>query len=157
MNKIWLIAQTNGLRFEVDGSDLARAPMEEADIEEVCSLDKRSLGFSRADDHRWWMKEMRGFTYRRGREMVGYACLDGGWISPALSTDEETLVAIFADLSVVVEKDEVETAIFGGSRVLFQALLGAGFRIGPSKYSTVYASSHGPLPANYVLHSDWLP
>ena len=131
--------------------------MVESDIDRVSSLDRKILGFSRAEDHHWWMRTMRGFTFSANGATVGYAYLDGGWISPALATDEETLVAIFADLSVVVEKDEVETAIFGGSRVLFQALLRAGFRIGPSKYSSVYSSSVGPLPANYVLHSDWLP
>jgi GNAT superfamily N-acetyltransferase len=110
--KHWLVAPTRSVRFADDGPALTRTEMVESEIDRVSSLDRQILGFSRAADHRWWMKTMRGFIYTANSATVGYAYLDGGWISPALAIDEETLVAIFADLSAVVGKDEVETAIF---------------------------------------------
>jgi hypothetical protein len=154
--KYWLIAKTESVRFSPNAG-LTRTPMSEDDLERLGSLDQRILGFARPDDHRWWLQSMNGYTYRSGTDLVGYAYVDDGWISPALAVDEPTLVALFMDVAQVVHKDEVETAIFGTSRELFKTLMHSGFRIGPSKYSSVYASTGGALPSSYVLHADWLP
>jgi hypothetical protein len=155
--KYWLVAASDQLKPSADTDTLTRTAMTEDDIDQVSSLDRRILGFSRAADHRWWMESMQGYTYTVDRRMVGYAYVDDGWISPALAVDESMLIALFDDLVQVVEKDEVETAIFGTSAKLFRALIQSGFRIGASKYSSVYSSSEGPPPASYVLHADWLP
>ena len=154
--KYWLIARSDVLRLTVE-SNLARTSMSEEDLGAISSLDQVVLGFERADDHRWWMRSMNGHVYRSGERVVGYAYIDDGWISPALGVDESTLVAVFADAVRLVQKDEVETAVFGTSRALFEALMHSGFRIGRSRYSSVYASNGGPLPPSYVLHADWLP
>src|SRR3954453_11022104 len=155
--KYWLVAATDQLKPSAGTDVLTRKKMSEDDIDEVSSLDRSILGFSRAADHRWWMESLQGYTYTMDRRIVGYAYVDDGWISPALAVDESMLIALFVDLAQVVEKDEVETAIFGTSAKLFRALIQSGFRIGPSKYSSVSSSSEGPLPASYVQHDDWLP
>jgi hypothetical protein len=154
--KHWLIAPVDRLRMPGVGK-LRLETMSEADLEDVCALDARILGFKRADDHRWWMRSMAGYVVRSGDGPLGYGYLDDGWIAPALAVDEQTLIALFSELAHAVDGDEVETAIFDTSRDLLKTLLEAGFRIGRSKYSSMYASSAGPLPASYVLHADWLP
>jgi hypothetical protein len=154
--KYWLVASRDRLKLTADAR-LTRRPMSEGDIEQVSSLDRLILGFSRAADHRWWLQTMRGFVYTADGCTVGYAYLDDGWISPALAVDEPTLVGLFSDLAQIVDKEELETAIFGTSRTLFRALIESGFRIGSSKYPTVYASNEGALPPSYILHADWLP
>lgn len=154
--KYWLSLPTEAAVF-VEATGLTRSEMTEDASESIASLDKELLGFSRRDDHRWWMQSMRGYTYRLGERFVGYAYRDGGWIAPALAVDEPTLIALFTDLAMLVDQEEIETAVLATSRELLQALLRSGFRIGDSKYSSIYASSGGTLPANYILHSDWLP
>jgi GNAT superfamily N-acetyltransferase len=154
--KYWLTARRESLRMNADPA-LTRTPISDRDIESLSSLDRLVLGFARPGDHLWWMRSMKGYLYRSADRVVGYAYLDGNWISPALGIDEPTLVAVFRDIIQLIDGDEVETAIFGSSRQLFGALMHAGFRIGPSKYTTVYASNKGTLPPNYVLHADWLP
>jgi GNAT superfamily N-acetyltransferase len=154
--KYWLTAPTDSIRLGKVGS-LVRSDMTEENIEEIAVLDQEILGFVRRSDHRWWMRSMRGFVYRSGQRAVGYAYLDDGWIAPALAVDETTLVQLFSDVVSLVDKPEVETAFFGTSSGLFQTLMRAGFRIGPSTYTSVYASNAGAPPPSYILHSDWLP
>jgi len=154
--KYWLTAPRDSLRTRAD-SALTGTPITDEDIESLSSLDRQVLGFVRPKDHLWWMRSMKGYLYRSADRVVGYAYLDGNWISPALGIDEPTLVAVFRDTIQLVGKGDVETAVFGSSRLLFRELIRAGFRIGPSKYTTVYASNNGVMPPSYVLHADWLP
>src|SRR3954449_11358840 len=152
----WLVASKSRLK-PYPNAGLEDRALSEHDLDEVSSLDRHVLGYSRAADHRWWMQTTRGHIFHGNGRMVGYAYVDEGWIAPALAIDEPTLVAIFGDLGPRVSADEIETAVLGTSRTLFQALIQFGFRIGKSKYSSVYASNTGPLPQSYVLHADWLP
>jgi GNAT superfamily N-acetyltransferase len=154
--KYWLTAPRASLQVAADPA-LTRTPISDADIESLSSLDAQVLGFVRPKDHLWWMRSMKGYLYRSASRVVGYAYLDGGWIAPALGIDEPTLVAVFRDIAGVVEQGEVETAIFGSSHRLFRELMRSGFRIGRSKYSSVYASNEAALPPSYALHADWLP
>jgi GNAT superfamily N-acetyltransferase len=154
--KYWVTASTDAVQLP-GASGLRRSEMTRDDSGSVASLDRDLLGFTRGEDHRWWMESMRGFTYRLDDRLVGYAYVDDGWIAPALAVDEPTLISLFMDLAKLVDKDEVETAVLSTSRQLLRALLRSGFRIGPSTYSSVYASSGGTLPASYILHADWLP
>lgn len=148
----------SGRALDVDSETrLTRSDITAADLEDVGRLDQRLLGFRRPEDHRWWLHSMTGFIYRDGRDVVGYAYVDGGYIAPALAVDERTVCRVVAGVADSIETSTVETGIWGSSRQLFQMLITAGFRIEISRYSLIYASSAGALPASYIGHSDWLP
>jgi hypothetical protein len=136
---------------------LSRSELTTADLGAIDALDERILGFRRPDDHRWWMRSMTGLAYRDGGVIVGYAYVDDDYVAPALADDESTLAAIFIDAAAMAHSLTVRTHTWRASGTLFRTLIAAGFRVVPSRYSIVYASSAGPLPDGYISHADWLP
>jgi GNAT superfamily N-acetyltransferase len=142
----------------LSGPDLVRGPISEDDAPVVDMLDEQVIGFRRPEDHRWWNDRMTGLLYRRGREAVGYAYVDNGYIAPALAIDEATLTSIVADIARTADQpSQLKTAIWGTSGALLSGLLRAGWRIEESRYTSLYLSSRGPLPPNYISHAGWLP
>jgi hypothetical protein len=136
---------------------LSRSELTTADLGAIDALDERILGFRRPDDHRWWVRSMTGLAYRDGGVIVGYAYVDDDYVAPALADDESTLAAIFIDAAAMAHSLTVRTHTWRASGTLFRTLIAAGFRVVPSRYSIVYASSAGPLPDSYISHADWLP
>jgi GNAT superfamily N-acetyltransferase len=136
---------------------MQRADMTDADLDSIGQLDERVLGFRRRKDHEWWIRTMRAFAYRRGKAMVAYAYLDEAYVAPVLAVDPATLEAVIADLFGSVDGGALELGVWSSSPALLRSLLHAGFRIHEAKVSLVYASSGGPLPANYMANADWLP
>ena len=135
-----------------------RVALSTDDLPDVNHLDAQLLGFTRAEDHRWWLSAMSGHAFRHDGALVGYAYVDDGWIAPALAVDEATVGAMIANLVADTRiPSEMRTSIFGTSGALFRELLGAGWRIEESNYSFIFLSNAGPLPPSYITHAAWLP
>lgn len=122
-------------------------------------IDRQHLGYSRPQDHRWWLAGMRGWVYRRGDEIVGYGYLDAdGRVGPALGSDQETVCAVMADLVMRLDDPSAAwIALRGETSNLFRTFVRAGARIRPSGYLYLYCSSGGPLPSTYVDFAGYMP
>jgi GNAT superfamily N-acetyltransferase len=157
--KYWLsgISRPESLP-RLDGQ-VRREELTAIDFDDIDALDRAVLGFARRADHAWWGPGSRGWSFRRGDDLVGYAYVDDGYLGPALAIDEQTLCSVVADV-VGSSGDPAGMSInvSGNSRDLFRMLMQAGARIDDSApYRYVYCSSEGPLPSSYIHHADWLP
>ncbi len=157
--KYWLsgISRPESLP-RLDGQ-VRREELRAADRDDIDALDRAVLGFARTPDHAWWGAGSRGWSFRRGEALVGYAYVDDGYLGPALAIDEPTLCSVVAD--VVGSSDDpasMSINLSGNSRDLFRMLMQAGARIDDSApFRYVYCSNEGPLPSSYIHHADWLP
>jgi GNAT superfamily N-acetyltransferase len=157
--KYWLSGISRPASLPRLSDDIRRAELTATDRDDVDALDRAVLGFDRAIDHAWWSTGSRGWSFRRGETLVGYAYVDDGYLGPALAIDEQTMCLVVAD--VVGSSDDpasMSINLSGNSRDLFRMLMQAGARIDDSvPYRYVYSSSEGPLPSTYIHHADWLP
>ena len=157
--KYWLSGISRPGSLPRPSDDIRRAELTAVDRGDVDALDRAVLGFTRTADHAWWGAGSRGWSFRRGEDLVGYAYVDDGYLGPALAVDERTLCSVVAD--VVGSSDDpasMSVNLSGNSRDLFRMLMQAGARIDDSApYRFVYCSNEGPLPSSYIHHSDWLP
>ena len=157
--KYWLSGISRPESLPRLSGDLRRAELTAEDRDAIDVLDGAVLGFARNADHAWWSAGTRGWSFRRGDDLVGYAYVDDGYLGPALAIDEQTLCSVVAD--VVGSSDDpasMSVNLSGDSRDLFRMLMRAGARIDHSApYRYVYCSSDGPLPSSYIHHADWLP
>ena len=157
--KYWLSGISRSESLPRPSDDIRRAELTTVDRDDIDALDRAVLGFARTADHAWWGAGSRGWSFRRGDDLVGYAYVDDGYLGPALAIDERTLCSVVAEV-VGTSDDPASMSInlSGNSRDLFRMLMQAGARIDDSApYRYVYCSSEGPLPSSYIHHADWLP
>ena len=157
--KYWLSGISRSESLPRPSDDVRRAELTAVDRDDIDALDRAVLGFARTADHAWWGAGSRGWSFRRGEDLVGYAYVDDGYLGPALAIDERTLCSVVAEM-VGTSDDPASMSInlSGNSRDLFRMLMQAGARIDDSApYRYVYCSSEGPLPSSYIHHADWLP
>lgn len=119
-------------------TDLSREPIDPADppLDELATIDRRVLGFSRDVDHSWLASQRPGWLYRRGGSAVGYGYGPSrpGWGGPYAALEP-------ADLPVLLADGEATAARAGHAFVTFDTptigraaidhLLGRGFRVDP--------------------------
>ncbi|MEX0834116.1 MAG: GNAT family N-acetyltransferase [Actinomycetota bacterium] len=129
------------------------------DIDDMSDLDRRLLGYARPQEHEAWLSDpVRGFAYRKGGRLEGYAYLESDGIGPVASGDEETTVRIVGHLvSLLDEPGKVGVSVFGWSAKVLRVLLEAGMRMDPASYPFVYCSTDPRVTPSYLPFAGYLP
>jgi GNAT superfamily N-acetyltransferase len=112
-------------------------------------LDRRLLGYTRAQDLASWAAEYtaRGYVDEHG-SLLGYGLLDDGWMSPVASDSQPLTAAIIRDLITRLDSPaEAKVLVPGCSGPLIASCLHAGMQMDREHfYPDVYCSDDGRLP-----------
>jgi GNAT superfamily N-acetyltransferase len=108
-------------------------------------IDREILGYEREIDHRWLLRDRRGFLYRRGDETVGYGYV-GRWCGPFALLDPADFPAVLAhaESSMVGSGHDIGLEIPLSNRAALDHVLRRGFRLGTE--FGVFVFSDGPAP-----------
>jgi GNAT superfamily N-acetyltransferase len=98
-----------------DDQGLVVEPLVDAPAVHACldSIDREVLGYARTIDHKWLMKERRGFLYRYRGESFGYGYV-GYRSGPAAVRDPAVWPALLAHLESVAAKNPDGDGATGG-------------------------------------------
>ena len=140
-------------------TDLAREPIDPTDppLEELATIDRQVLDFSRDVDHRWLASQRPGWIYRRGGSAVayGYGPSRPGWGGPYAALEPADLPTLLADGEATAAQAghafvTFDTPMIG--RAAIDHLLGRGFRV--DAFVMLFFTD-GPVDAldRYVLTS----